>query len=323
MRRFLSLFLVSSLAFAACDKKAEDKKDDKKEEAKKDDKKGDDKGDKKGDKDDDKKGDKADKKDDGLTFKAKAPAVGDKVEEKETSDTKMTMDVDAGGKKQTIEMTMVESMVKKTEVLAVDGKAITKAKLTYVEKKKTETEGGKEKKKPKSPIEGKTYILESKDGKTLVTDEKGKKVPKDEEDAVLKGNRAFGKPDPVLTGLPDKAIKVGDKVEKLAKALEEHFKNMDESKDPLEVTDVEVKLESIDKDGETGVFAIQLTMASPKTSKEPFALKIPLKGTMKVRAKDGFTTEVALKGPLTMEGNDPKFKLSAKGDMKITVTNTQ
>lgn len=320
MRRFLPLFLISSLAFAACDKKAEDKKDDKKEEAKKDDKKGDDKADKKGDKDDDKKGD---KKEDGLVFKAKAPAVGDKVEEKETSEMKMALDIDAGGKKQTVDMTMNESMVKKTEVLAVDGKAVTKEKVTYVEKKKTETEGGKEKKKPKSPIDGKTYILEAKDGKTLVTDEKGKKVPKDEEEAVLKANRAFGKPDPVLTGLPDKAIKVGDKVEKLAKALEEHFKDMDESKEQPEISDVEVKLESIDKDGEAGVFTIQLTMSSPKSSKEPFSMKIPLKGTMKVRAKDGFTTEVNLKGPLTMEGTDPKFKLSAKGDMKLSITNTQ
>lgn len=308
MRRVLPFLLFSSLCFAACDKKDE-KKDDKKEESKKD----------------DKKDDKEEKKEEGITFKGKAPAVGDKFDEKKASDMKLTMTIEVGAKK-TSEFTEVESSQKTVEALAVDGKAITKAKITYADYKKVETEDGKEKKKPPSPLAGKTFLFELKDGKVLVTDEKGGKLPKDEETKVLVKNRHFGKPDPFLEGMPDKAIKPGDKVDSMVKALEQYFKDDDDSaKDPPEIKDVKVKLESIEKDGkdQIGVFSVELTMASGKDNKSPIDLKIPLKGKVKVRAKDGFTTSIDLKGPVTMEGNDPKFKMSGKGEAHMTITQTK
>ncbi len=312
MRRVLPFLLFSSLCFAACDKK-DDKKDDKKEESKKDD-----------DKKSDKKDDKEEKKDEGITFKGKAPAVGDKFDEKKASEMKLTMTIEVGAKK-TSEFTEVETSTKTVEALAVDGKAITKAKITYGDYKKTETEDGKEKKKPPSPLAGKTFLFELKDGKVLVTDEKGGKLPKDEETKVLLKNRHFGKPDPFLEGMPDKPLKPGDKVDSMVKALEQYFRDDDDAKDPPEIKDVTVKLDSIEKDGkdQVGVFSVELTMASPKDNKSPIDLKIPLKGKVKVRAKDGFTTSIDLKGPVTMEGNDPKFKMSGKGDAHMTITQTK
>lgn len=318
MRRALPFLLLSSVfALAACDKKAEDKKDDKKEEAKKESDK---------DKDKDKgKDDKADKKDAGITFKAKAPAVGDKTDEKKVSDLKMTMSIEMGPKPKTMELAENETSTKKTEVLAVDGKAVTKAKITYADYKKVETEDGKEKKKPPSPLAGKTYVLELKDGKTVATDEKGGKLPKDEETKVLQKNRHFGKPDPVLDGLPTESLKPGDKADKMAKALEQYFADDDDSaKDPPAVTDVTVKLDSIEKDGDdqVGVFSVKLTLSS-KDNKGPVSMKMPLEGKVKVRAKDGFTTSIDLKGPLSVSSNDAKMKISAKGDAHMTLTNTR
>jgi len=307
MRRLLSILLLSSLCFTACGKKEEATK----EEAKKEDKA-------------EKTEKQAEKKDDGLTIKVKAPAVGDKVEEKMKNDLSVSLEIDMGGKK-TSEFTEVESTDKKIEALAVDGNAITKAKVTYAEHTKANTEDGKEKKKPKSLLDGKTYVLELKDGKVIATDEKGKKLPKPEEDAVLKKNHHFGKADPFLEGMPKKPIKVGDKVESLAKALEEHFKAEDDGKDPFEVTDTTVKLESIEKDGsdQIGVFSVTLTLQSPKSSKDPVALKFVLKGNTKVRAKDGFTTAIDLKGPVTMDSTDPKLKITGKGKAHMEQTNTQ
>ncbi|MBL8720866.1 MAG: hypothetical protein JNL79_33065 [Myxococcales bacterium] len=308
MRRVLPFLLFSSLCFAACDKK-EEKKDDKKEESKKD----------------DKKDEKEEKKEEGITFKGKAPAVGDKFDEKKASDMKMTITIEVGAKK-TSEFTEVENSHKTVEALAVDGKAITKAKITYSEYKKIETEDGKEKKKPPSPLGGKTFLFELKDGKVLVTDEKGGKLPKDEETKVLAKNRHFGKPDPFLEGMPDKPLKPGDKVDSMVKALEQYFKDDDDSaKDPPEIKDVKVKLDSIEKDGkdQIGVFSVEMTMASPKDNKSPVDLKIPLKGKVKVRAKDGFTTSIDLEGPVTMESNDAKFKMSGKGKAHMNITQTK
>lgn len=306
MRRLLSFVLLSSLCFAACGKKEEATKEEAKKEEKSD------------------KAEKTEKADEGLTIKAKAPAVGDKVEEKMKNDLSVSIEIDVGGKK-TSEFTELESSDKKTEALAVDGNAITKAKVTYVEHKKADTEDGKEKKKPKSLLDGKTFILELKDGKVVATDEAGKKLPKADEEAILKKNHHFGKPDPFLEGMPKKAIKVGDKVDSLAKALEEHFKNEDDGKDPFEITGTEVKLESIEKDGkdQIGVFSVSLTMQSPKNSKEPVALKFVLKGTTKVRAKDGFTTAIDMKGPVTMDSSDPKLKLTGKGKAHMEQTSSE
>lgn len=303
----LSVVLLSSLCFVGCDKKEEPKKDEaKKEEA-----------DKPAEK-------KVEKADDTLTIKVKAPAVGDKSEEKTKNDLSMKMEIDMGAKK-TTEFSEIESTDKKTEALAVDGNAITKAKVTYVEHKKSNNEDGKEKKTPPSAIDGKTFILELKDGKVVATDEKGGKLPKAEETAVLKKNHDFGKPDPFLDGMPKKAIKVGDKVDSLGKALEEHFKAEDDGKNPFEITDTTVTLESIEKDGnnQVAVFAVALTMGNPKDSKEPISMKFVLKGKSRVRAKDGFTTAIDLAGPVTFESTDPKVKMAGKGKAHMETTISQ
>ena len=310
MRHALGYILSLSLCLApaACSKK-----EDKKEEAKPD------------ESDKDKKSKKKDDGEDGIAFKVKAPAIGDRTEEKKKHDLNVSIEIDVGPKPQSAEITEVETVVEKTEVLAVDGKAVTKAKITYVEFSKKETEGGKPKIKPKSPLDGNTYILALDDGKVVATDGKGGKLAKAEEEALLKKHRNFGKPDPILAGMPEKRIKVGDKVDKLADALREHFKKDDDGKSPLEVTDITVKLASIDKDGddEVGVFAVELTLGSPKDTKELFSMKMTMKGKIRVRTKDAFATSIDLKGPLTISGTDPKIKVTGKGDAHMQATTTK
>ncbi len=261
---------------------------------------------------------------DTLTFTVVAPKVGDKREEKETSELDMKLDMEILGRKKSGTMHETETTVRRDEVLAVDGKTITKAKVTFVEKKKVVMEDGKEKKKPKSPIDGKTYVLEQKGDKVEITDEKGKKANRAEDEAVRKVTKSFGKPDPILASLPDKPIKVGDSVESMAKAFEDMLMSKSEGKDAPKVSDVAIKLESIEGQGAdaVGVFSLALTLSTAGGPKALFATKALLKGTFKVRAKDGWSTALDLAGPMTLTSEDPKFKIDSKGDLKLTLAIT-
>jgi hypothetical protein len=258
-----------------------------------------------------------------ITFTVKAPSIGDKVEENETADMKIALTVQMAGQNKNADIHETETMKKRMEVLAVSGKAITKAKITYVEKTKVKTEGGKER-KPPIPIAGKTYLVEAKDGKLVITDPQGKAVSRAEEEAVRKNNTSLGKPDPVLAGIPDKPVQVGEEVASLKKALEEFFKERGDGQDNPDVTDVKVTLEAIEGEGadKVGVFSLALTLSSQPSKKAPFAMKAPLSGKLKVRAKDGWTQGIQLAGHVTMTGDDPKVKIDGKGDMKMGVVMT-
>lgn len=259
---------------------------------------------------------------DGLTIVPKMPAVGTKWQETRKSTMGLKMSIDIGLARNKGSIDDQETTVEKSEVLGVEGKVVTKKKLTYVEKTKRQTENGKEKVAAASPVAGKTYVLAWVSGKPQVTDEAGKPVPPEEEEVVLKSHKAFGKPDPVFEGFPSTAIHVGDEVPTLRKALQENLADADDGKDHPEFVVESVKLTAIEKGAELlAVFTLQITVQTPADSKEPFAMKAKLGGTMKIRAKDAWLVGMELKGPLELEGRDPSFKVEGKGEMNMQFAN--
>jgi len=256
-----------------------------------------------------------------LTIVPRVPAVGTKWQETRKNQMKLTMTIDLGLARNSATLDDRETTIEKSEVLGVDGKIVTKKKLTYVEKTKVQSENGKEK-VATTPVLGKTYVLAMVAGKPTVTDEAGKSVPTEEEDVVLKSHRAFGKPDPMIDGMPEGAIRIGDDVPKLKKALQDNLTDADDGKERPEFIVNEVKLTGIEKGNEpTGVFSVKITVQTPKDSKDPFAMNATLTGTMKLRAKDGWLSGMELTGPLTLQGKDPSLKVEGKGEMKMQFTN--
>jgi hypothetical protein len=265
---------------------------------------------------------------DTLTITFAVLAAGTTREDRSTEATafKITMDGGARGPVE-VDQSETKSKVTRTEILATDGKAVTRARVTYVSEKKTVLKNGEEQTQPANPTTGKTYSLELKGGKLLITDEQGKRVPKGEDAAVRRSNPRFGQPDPVAAALPDKPLGVGDKVDALASAFEGFVKDRDDGKDgknPMAVSGVEVKLASVEQPGPdaVGVFSIALTMGSPKDNKEVLGMQAPLEGTMRVRARDGRVLSVALAGPITIASTNPKFKMSGSGDVKLGTETT-
>jgi len=265
---------------------------------------------------------------DTLTVTVAPLAVGAKSEETSSDELKFKLTIDLSPKP-AIDFTQTETRasVTRTEIMATDGKATTKARVTYVSDKKVVTKDGKDQSPPVNPRVGKTFVLELKDGKLVITDEKGKKAGKKEDAEVRRDNAHFGQPDPMTAALPSTPLKVGDKIPALGTALDQYFKDHDDgkkSKNAMAVSGVEVKLASVETPGPdaVGVFAITLTAGSPKDTKEIISLQMPLQGTMKVRARDGRILQIALGGPMTMTGTDPKTKISGGGDFKLTATTT-
>lgn len=245
-----------------------------------------------------------------VAFTLRSPVVGDETEEREQLEVHLALEVGAGTKTKGVELTQKDAIVRKTKVLAVDGKAVTKLQVTYVERSESVSQNGKEK-KGQSPVAGHTYVLTAKDGKIEIADDKGAAVPADQARFVLRSHRALGKPDAVLSGLPA-SLKIGDEVPTLGAALEQRMHGQGE--DAPTLSDVKVKLASL-KDG-IGVFDLSFTMKS--SGKGGSTTESRLKGTLQVRTADAMVGALVLEGTIAILSKDGKGKTSGTGDMKMS-----
>jgi hypothetical protein len=190
---------------------------------------------------------------------------------------------------------VVESSSMTETCLAADGKAVLKEKVVYGVVDSATTEKGTTK-TTKSPVSGKTYIVEFKNNALVVTDENYKPVPAAEAAIVKQEEKNLGKPLVQLTSLPDGPIKKGATVDAVAEIL--RAETVDAKTD---VSDLVVTLASVEKDKDghkVAVFAVSLKIAS----REPqWTSTVTLKGTLSIR-DDSRPVGYVLDGPLTMKG---------------------
>jgi hypothetical protein len=255
----------------------------------------------------------------GVTFTRKAPTVGTKREESGDMSMSMRIDVDPGnGKPQKTEMSMAESTKQSQELLAVSGDAPTKVKVTFTSIDAKMVEGGKENRRP-TPLAGKTYVVEAKDGKIDVKDDKGKAVAAAETKEVSKHFKSLGKPDPVAAALPTTPLRPGEKVEALSRSLESY---MQQDESGLKVSDVTVTFR--EKLGDDGVFDLTLKMGKEEG---PMSMTMDLKGEMRISTTTGEPRKMELKGPITIGSTggtggkgDPKSKMKMDGSGSMAMS---
>ena len=250
---------------------------------------------------------------DGTVFVKRAPAVGDKWEDKVgmTMSMETSVDPDGSGKVQKATMEKTETETRQEEVLAVQGEAVTKVKVTFVEKTANIKEEGKERKRS-SPVAGKTYVVEAKDGKITVLLDGDRPAPAMQAKVVKDAYETLGKVDPLYAGVPRRPLKPGDKVEELAKAMKEFM--LIRAKD-MEVSNVNVVFQG-SKDGE-GVFDIEVTLAAVE---KPMRFDMKLKGQARMSLTTGQPSATILKGPLSVgstEGDASKMKISGAGNVEM------
>lgn len=248
-----------------------------------------------------------------VSFAKKSPAVGQKTEETDDMDMTLSMNVDAQGtgKPQKTDTSSDDSVKYTQEVLAASGDSIGKVRASFDKVDEKSKQNGKETKKA-SVIAGKTYVVEAKNGKIEVSDDKGKAAPAAEAKEVQKHFQSLGKPDPVLAGLPAMPLKPGDKVDSLAKAITDEMK---EESDGMKVSDVAVIYK--EKSGDDGLFDVTMKMAKEDGA---MTMAMDLKGQLRVSTKTGLASQMDLKGPITVGTKvDPKSKAKYDGSGSVTM----
>ena len=245
---------------------------------------------------------------DTITFKKKNPAVGSSFVDTTSSELKLTVTAP-----KTSNSSLSEHMASKVDVLGTDnGRTILKVKVTYTEHAKSETNDTKTKTEA-SPVVGKAYLVEFKDKKLLVTDENHKKVSSKEE-KVVRGDvdDVVGKPDPLLSELPDAPMKVGDQADSLSEAL----RDLLSGDDKIDFSGTSVKLREIATAGteKVGTFDVKTTA----TVAGPAKVVFDLTGTMTVRESDAKLTAITLTGPVTLTAGSVK----AAGTISASQTRT-
>lgn len=250
---------------------------------------------------------------DGTVFVKRAPAVGDKWEDKVAMTMSMETSVDPDGKgtPQKATMEKSETETRQEEVLAVKGEAVTKVKVTFAEKTATIKEEGKERKRP-SPVAGKTYVVEAKDGKVTVLLDGDRPAPAMQAKVVKEAYETLGKVDPLYAGVPGRPLKPGDKVEELAQAMKEVV--LIRAKE-MEVSSVSVIFQGA-KDGE-GVFDVEVSLAAVE---KPMRFDMKLKGQARMSLTTGQASSTILRGPLSVgstEGDGAKMKISGAGNVEM------
>lgn len=132
--------------------------------------------------------------------------VGGRVTVAET--TTMKLNIVANGK--TVRSKKVATEHKEFEVLEVAGLNPSKARVTYTAKTEVETEGDKSKTEV-SELQGKTFVLERKNGEVVVSWPDGRSVAGALRDLAKEDNKMFGN-DIFLNAIPNRQLEPGSAV---------------------------------------------------------------------------------------------------------------
>lgn len=243
-----------------------------------------------------------------VTFKSKAAAVGDKYTS--TDDMLMAMTVGAGGNSINVEVHETEE--RKTEVVAVSDGLAKKIRVKYASHKKETRAQGKSK-TDASPVSGKSYLVERKGEALVVTGVDGKPVSPAEEEHVAKSYKRLGKPDEITRTLKSKPRKVGEKLDDVAQALADQFKERSsETGEKATIQETKLVFTEVKKIDGVEHAVLDLTLKMGTENAKGVKLSMDLKGKVLVRVEEAAHGEINMSGPIKVAG-------SAQGGGTVTL----
>lgn len=248
------------------------------------------------------------KKEEGVTFTKRAPAVGDT----DTSVSIQTMKMKLEGK-EPMELDQARTIEKIEECLVVTEKRCTKMKVTFTKYEEIEKVGDKEKKN--DVLNGKVYTVEQKGDDVEILTEKGEKISGPENKELVGMYDDVGGDIEIVNALPDGPVKVGDSLDEVAKAVAGRMQ-----KDKVIKTtkiDSKVVVKSIKEEGGKTIVTLDVNIVAEGEGAATGKIKSEMKGTVDVRTDTGASTAQSLEGPFEMAmpmGN-------AKGTMTKKTTN--
>jgi hypothetical protein len=248
----------------------------------------------------------------GHVFRVKVPAVGTRALETETDTMSLAISVFLPNAKAPHKSDMSEREVteKIVEVLAANADAVTKVKVTYKAHSKVKKEDGADTSKP-SPVQGKTYIVEGKDGTVQVTLPGGSPAPEEAAKLVAKDFKRLGKPDRMQKAMPSTPIEVGARVDSLGEALREDLVGDDEPDATATIDKSIVTLTAVREEGgaKLGVFDVELEVLA---TKKDLAMRFSVKGKVEVGLADSIPVAMSFESPVAAASTSGR-KVAATG----------
>lgn len=196
--------------------------------------------------------------------------------------------------------------VKKVEtIVSVNGSVLTGVRVFYEKWENTtkSTEDGITETKPivKTPVVGKTYVVKLQGEELAITDETGKKPPKDEWEIVNADYKDLGEQDEFASYFADKKVVPGETLEvpgNLARAM------LTEQKDIVKIDHFSFVLNRTGTFSglPSAIFGTALKMSGnygPNTS-----IKMNLKGETVIAFQNGWPVSTKLEGPVRVTGVD-------------------
>jgi hypothetical protein len=241
-----------------------------------------------------------------VTFTKSVPKAGAKVTAASNTNLKFTFQ----GK--VFRSTEVGSLA--VDVQASDEFRITKAALDVKELYSTNQEGTGSEKKSVSPLAGSRFVVSrADDGKLSALDSSGNKVASAQITEIEKNYRSIFERDKSRQFLPNRPVKVGEKLIPSADAVLGLLGLKDDGSSTIDGVEFILTTAATDK----ATFSVSLTL----TQKIPggMRLRAKLDGTMDVRPSDTTFSNVSLRGPITIldgQGND-------KGNGELSFTGTE
>ena len=199
----------------------------------------------------------------------------------------------------------VQTIKKVETILSIDGSALTGVRVIYEKWENTtkSTEDGITETKPtvKSPVVGKSYTVKLQADQLVITDETGKKPPKEEWEIVNSDYKDLGQQDEFANYFADKKVVAGETLEvpgELARAM------LTEKKDIVKIDHFSFALNRTGTAGglPIAIFGTALKMSGnygPNTS-----LKMNLKGETSIAYQNGWPVSMKLQGPVRVTGVD-------------------
>lgn len=234
-----------------------------------------------------------------VTFKKVLPRPG--LIRISTESTVMTFSISDGAR--TLKTSTTGSKRKSEKLLAVLGSTATKLEVTYHKLAKVEVQNGKTRNVP-SPLVGKTYVVEAKDGNTVVSARAGKPVPAAEQALVAEDYRSLGKPNFMLDGLPSGPIQIGARVPSMEEAMKKSFIQSMGGKpgEQWQISDPVVTLTGRGRAEGAQVAFLTFEMAMTMSQPGGFSMTMHMKGTVTIRLADGWPIAMIMSGPMDIMG---------------------
>lgn len=241
--------------------------------------------------------------------------VGDKYVERATRSHSLVFRAGSSAFETELVRTHVEEDT--TEVLAVANGTETKIRVTFAEEGEQRIHNGHWK-RIASGVAGKTYVVERRDGRLVVTTDKGKAPPKKELHYVERRFANLGR-DAGYRAAFGEPLRVGAQVPALASFFRDVFTRG--TADRVQADGITVTLTGTRQvEGEAcGVFALVVPVVVELKSELGHELdETELRGELVVRARDGLPLSIVLDGPARVRVDANGLTVLGEGTARFT-----